>query len=229
METRELNPAGADVIRHAIEQGAKEAGLTVPETGIHALECFAAELQKWNRTVNLTAITADDEIAIKHFIDSLIFAGYVRDDDRVLDVGSGAGIPAIPLKIFKPAVNVVSVDAVGKKILFQRHVARLLKLEGFEAIHARVESLYSSRAGCFDVITSRAFSRLEQFVGLAHPLLADGGRMIAMKGPAAEDEMTRAADTLRDLGYEISRHEAYRLPFGMGERSLIVITPCKAR
>ena len=217
------------MIRDAIEQGAREAGLIVSEADISALEIFAAELRKWNRTVNLTAITADDEIAAKHFIDSLILAEHVHDGESVLDMGSGAGIPAIPLKIFRPALNVVSVDAVGKKVLFQRHVARLLKLEGFEAVHARVESLYSTYARRFDVITSRAFSRLEQFVGLAHPLLAVGGRMIAMKGPAGVNEITRSGDVLGNLGYEISCNYPYRLPFGMGERNLIVIIARDAR
>lgn len=216
-----------DMIRRAIERGAREAGLTITEAEIHALETFAAELRKWNRTVNLTAITADDETAAKHFIDARIFTGHVRSGERVLDIGSGAGIPAIPLKIFKPTVNVVSVDAVGKKILFQRHVARLLGLEGFEAVHARVESLHPARAHGFDVITSRAFSRLEQFVGLAHPLLAPGGRMIAMKGSAAADEIASAVDVLRDRGYEIAENYPYSLPFGMGERHLVIITPLK--
>ena len=216
--------AGAGVMRRIIEQGAEEAGLTVSEADIHALEIFAAELKKWNRTINLTAITADVEIAIKHFIDSLIFAEHVHDGENLLDMGSGAGIPAIPLKIFKSAVNVVSVDAVGKKILFQRQVARLLKLERFEAVHARVESLYSTHSHRFDVITSRAFSRLEQFVSLAHPLLAVGGRMIAMKGPAVADEISSAEESLRTLGYEILCNYPYRLPFDMGERNLIVIS-----
>lgn len=216
------------MIRDILKQGAREAGLAVSEADIHALEIFAAELQKWNRMVNLTAITADGEIAVKHFVDALIFAQQVHDDETVLDMGSGAGIPAIPLKICKPAVKVVSVDAVGKKIIFQRHVARLLKLEEFAAIHARVESLYTTHSQRFDVITSRAFSRLEQFVDIAHPLLALGGRMIAMKGPAAIDEILDAEGALRNLGYEISCNFPYSLPFGMGERSLIIITARKA-
>jgi 16S rRNA (guanine527-N7)-methyltransferase len=221
--------AGGTVIRRGIEQGAGEMGLVVSEAAIQALEIFTAELLKWNRTVNLTAITTGDEIAVKHLLDSRMLSEHVHNDNYVLDMGSGAGIPAIPLKIFKPALSVVSVDAVNKKILFQRHVARLLRLEKFEALHARVESMYSTHARRFDVITSRAFSRLEQFVRIAHPLLAAGGRMIAMKGPAALEEIQAAETALRDLGYEISCHYPYSLPLGMGERTLIVITARNAR
>src|SRR6185369_5646904 len=184
----ENEPATAwNMIRHILEQGARE--LTISEEYLLAFELFAEELKKWNRKVNLTAISSDKEIAVKHFIDSLVFADHVQVGENLLDIGSGAGIPAIPLKIVKPMIPVVTVDAVGKKILFQRHLARLLGLKSFEALHARVESLHGTHNKCFKVITSRAFSRLEQFVSLAAPLLADGGRMIAMKGPAVFGEM----------------------------------------
>jgi len=217
------------VIRRTMEQGAKELGVTVSESDIQALELFTAELLKWNRTVNLTSITKHDEIAVKHLLDSRMVSEHIQDGDLVLDIGSGAGIPAIPLKIFRPEVNVVSVDAVGKKILFQRHAARVLKLEKFEALHDRVENLYSTYARRFDVIISRAFTRLDRFVNIAHPLLAVGGRMISMKGPAAPDEIKAAEGTLHDLGFEISCHCPYSLPFGQGERSLIIITACNAQ
>lgn len=213
------------MIRHALEQGMREMGMTVSEQDIRAFELFAAELKKWNRRINLTAITADDEIAVKHIIDSLVLAGYVNDGENVLDIGSGAGVPSIPLKIVRPLVRVTSVDAIGKKILFQRHVARLLGLCGFEALHARVESLRKTHARSFDVITSRAFSRLEQFVALASPLLAEGGRMIAMKGPAAREGMEESGECLRSLGFEVSAVHAYRLPLNRGERNLIIIRP----
>jgi len=216
------------VIRHALEQGAREMGLGISEENIRSFELFADQLKKWNRTVNLTAIVSDEEIAVKHIIDALMFAGCVRDGERVLDIGSGAGVPAIPLKIVKPEVPVTSVDAVGKKILFQRHVARLLKFDGFEAIHTRVETLSETRAHDFDLITSRAFSRLEQFVGLAAPLLAEGGRLVAMKGPGVAGEIQADEERLAALGFEIVSVTPYRLPFNKGERNLIVIAPRKA-
>jgi 16S rRNA (guanine527-N7)-methyltransferase len=216
------------VIRPALENGLAEMGLSLNEEGFHSFELFSAELKKWNRKINLTTICKDVDIAVKHIIDSLVFAACVKDGDSVLDIGSGAGIPAIPLKIVKPGVRVVSVDAVGKKILFQRHVARLLALKDFEALHTRVEDLHAARAGSFDLITSRAFSRLELFVALAGPLLKTGGRMIAMKGPHVDGEFDGVDDELRLLGFEISSVEVYSLPMGKGERSLVTITAIKA-
>ncbi|KAB0667734.1 16S rRNA (guanine(527)-N(7))-methyltransferase RsmG [Oryzomonas japonica] len=203
-------------------------GLEISEESLQAFELFADQLKKWNRKINLTAIISDDEIAVKHIIDALMFAGCVRDNERVLDIGSGAGVPAIPLKIVKPSVPVTSVDAVGKKILFQRHVARLLKFDGFEAIHGRVEELCGTRGHGFDLITSRAFSRLEQFVGLAAPLLAGTGRLIAMKGPGVADEIKADEERLAALGFEIVSVTPYRLPLSKGERNLIEIIPRKA-
>jgi len=216
------------VIRQMLKIGALEAGLEIAEESLQAFELFSSELIKWNRKVNLTAITGATEIAAKHIIDSLFFARLVGNKDKVLDIGSGAGIPAIPLKIIKPGVEVVSVDAVAKKIHFQRHVARLLQLQGFEAVHARVEDLQKKSSGCFDVITSRAFSDLGHFATLAAPLLAAGGRLIAMKGPAAIEEMDQAADILSSLKFEISGIYPYDLPFNSGKRHLIVITACKS-
>ena len=210
-----------------LKHNAQEMGLVLSDENILAFELYVAELIKWNRKVNLTAITADNDIVVKHLIDSLVFAAYVNDGESVLDIGSGAGLPAIPLKIVKPMVSVVSIDAVGKKIQFQRHVARLLKFNSFEALHARVESLWEDGARRFDVITSRAFSQLEQFVTLAAPLLALDGRMIAMKGPSAIEEMKNSEDFLCNHGFEISAVHSYKLPLNAGERNLIVITPYK--
>ncbi len=203
-------------------------GMSLSEECIQSFELFAEELKKWNRKVNLTSIHKDVDIAIKHILDALVFATCVKDGDRVLDIGSGAGVPAIPLKIVKPEVHVVSVDAVGKKILFQRHIARVLGLNDFEALHARVEALHATHAGKFDVITSRAFSRLEMFVALAAPLLKSGGRMIAMKGPSVNNEFEQSGDELRRLGFEISLIESYSLPMNKGERSLVTVTAIKA-
>lgn len=217
------------MIRPDLEKALHEMDLSISDECIQAFEAFAAELIKWNRKFNLTAICKNSDIAVKHIIDTLVFAECVKSDKSLLDIGSGAGIPAIPLKIYKPEIKVVSVDAVGKKIMFQRHVARLLALDGFEALHARVESLHPTHAGEFDVITSRAFSSLDTFVALAAPLLKSGGRMIAMKGPDVQAEIDSAGDKLLSLGFEISSVRDYSLPMNKGRRCLVTISAVKAQ
>lgn len=212
-----------------LEKALFEINMSLSNEFIHSFELFAAELKKWNSKVNLTALCKDSDIAVKHIVDSLIFASQINSDEILLDIGSGAGVPVIPLKIVKPEVSVVSVDAVGKKIMFQRHVARLLRFDKFEALHARVESLHSTHAGFFDVITSRAFSRLDVFVALAAPLLKKGGRMIAMKGPDVQSEIDDSRDELRSLGFEVSAMMNYVLPMNKGRRCLVTIAEVEAR
>lgn len=217
------------MIRDVLQQGAGSLGLELTENQLGEFEMFADELKKWNRKVNLTAITADREIAIKHFLDSLVLAQMLGDAANVLDIGSGAGLPALAVKIVRPTTAVVSVDAVVKKIQFQRHIARLLRLDGFEAIHSRIEALHHSHAGMFDVITSRAFSDLSQFVSLAAPLLAEGGRIIAMKGPASQSEISNSTSTFEAHRLEISSVYSYSLPVNSGDRRLIIISSTNQR
>ena len=217
------------MIRTVLDKALAEAGISLPDKCFPPLEIFAAELKKWNKKVNLTAICEDNDIAIKHIVDSLVFAANLTGGESVLDIGSGAGVPAIPLKIANPTVKVVSVDAVGKKILFQRHIARLLAFKDFEALHCRVEKLHATHAGRFDVIVSRAFSRLEMFIALASPLLKSGGKIIAMKGPGVHGEFDAVTEEyLRSSGFEISSIRSYSLPMNKGERTLVTITAVNA-
>jgi len=215
------------MFRETLKQAATEMHIDIPQEQVEAFELFSEELKKWNRKINLTAITTDHEIAVKHIIDSLCLARLINGAENVLDVGSGAGIPAIPLKIARPDMHVVSVDAVGKKIHFQRHMARLLHLQRFEALHARIENVSDKYEKHFDVITSRAFTDLEQFVRLTDSLLSDDGNLIAMKGPAANSELEQARTTLQSLQYQISSIERYNLPFNSGERCLVIMKRTK--
>lgn len=212
------------MIRQDLEKGLLESKFEISEFCMESFEIFASELLRWNQKINLTALLTDSDIAIKHVIDSLYFASHVTDNENVLDIGSGAGIPAIPLKIVKPEVNVVSVDSVGKKIMFQRHVARKLNLKNFEALHTRVENLTATHAGHFDVVSSRAFSKLKMFVSLASPLLKVGGRMIALKGPDIQNEIDEAENDLRLLGYQVSSIQEYVLPLNKGDRCIVTIS-----
>jgi 16S rRNA (guanine527-N7)-methyltransferase len=211
------------IIGDIIDREAKSIGLLLSDNEIASFELYATELKKWNNKVNLTNITIDKEIAIKHFIDSLILAPYITANDSLLDIGSGAGLPVIPLKIIMPEIKMVSVDAVAKKIHFQRHIARTLKFTNIEAIHSRIEELHKSHRNSFSVITSRAFTSLDRFITLAAPLLAEGGVLIAMKGEQANDVIAVSDENDYSGGFTVVRIHPYTLPQNMGERALIFL------
>jgi len=153
----------------------------------------------------------------------LSLLGCLKKTGKLLDIGSGGGFPAIPLKILLPNLPVVSVDAVEKKILFQRHAARVLQLQEFSALHARVEDLSNSYAAQFDTIVSRAFADLSLFVDLALPLLKPTGQIIAMKGREGRDEALAAEKSLASLGARIIDCIHLRLPSSGAERFLVVV------
>lgn len=215
------------MIGHILEQEARNMGLELTKKNIQAFETYADELIKWNSKINLTSIISENEIVIKHFIDSLHLAPYISNEDTLLDIGSGGGFPVIPLKIVKPDTAMVSVDAVGKKITFQRHIIRTLNLQKIETVHARIEDLHKTHAHKFSLITSRAFTRLDNFISVAAPLLAEGGKIIAMKGSGADDEITISDAAMRSLGFSITSQHPYYLPNSMGTRVLTVVMPCK--
>jgi len=192
---------------------------------IESFEWLVEELLRWNQRRNLTAITDPDDILEKHLYDSLTLFKYARRAKRLLDIGSGAGFPSLPLKIACPELEIVSVDAVGKKVDFQRHVARRLWLQKFNAIHGRIETLHGHelcRDG-FDLVTARAFSSLDEFVTLAEPFLKPGGCLVAMKGPEGEQELAAIRDALAEKGWEVST-ESLSLPRSGAIRSLLVLS-----
>jgi 16S rRNA (guanine527-N7)-methyltransferase len=221
----------SSIIGDIIAREAQLIGVSLSKQEIESFEGYAAELKKWNKKVNLTSITEDKEIAFKHFIDSISLAPFILPTDRLLDIGSGAGLPSIALKIIMPEVTMVSVDAVAKKIHFQRHVIRTLNLQNIEAIHARIEDLQQTHRNYFSIITSRAFTRLDRFVSLAAPLLAENGVLIAMKGDSAENEIAASDEGVSAAGFVVTAIQRYSLPRNMGERVLTFLkqgsTPIK--
>ncbi len=216
------------VIRDILGLETSSIPLALSNHEVELFESYAAELKKWNKKVNLTAITKDNEIAIKHFVDSLSLVPYISGCDHLLDIGSGAGLPIIPLKIIRPEIPMVSVDAVAKKIHFQRHIIRLLELQNIEAIHARIEDLHATHRHMFSVITSRAFTRLDRFVSLAAPLLSESGVLIAMKGGHAEGEIAASDEAFTADGFVVTSVQRYTLPQNMGERVLTFLKRSKA-
>jgi 16S rRNA (guanine527-N7)-methyltransferase len=199
--------------------------LEVPPAARPRLIWLAHELLRWNRQVNLTSISTMDGVITKHLVDSLTLSPLLHAGQRMLDVGSGGGFPGLPLAIVDAELEVVSVDAVAKKINFQRHVARHLKLSNCQPLHCRVEDLrnWAGFDSGFDVVVSRAFSSVGAFVRLALPCLRSGGRMIAMKGPEGERELLKDGPLLEALGVVAVATKKLWLPNDGGERLLITL------
>lgn len=205
-----------------LQEQLQKLEIEITHDSLVQLELLVDELLRWTKRRNLTAITDRDEVLEKHLVDSLTMLPFARQASRLLDIGSGAGFPALPLKIVCPALEVVSVDAVGKKIDFQKHVARKLGLPSFTGLHARIQDLQGEdncRAG-FDLVTARALTSLEDLVAMAEPFLAPGGRLVAMKGPEGEQEYSASRNRLCESGWSLALHRLV-LPRSGAQRCLI--------
>lgn len=209
--------------RDILSTGAAQLGVSLDSDQVTRFALFVAELKKWNRRINLTAITSDQEIVAKHLVDSLTLAAVLPNSGRLLDIGSGGGFPAIPLAIVYPGLSIVSVDAVGKKITFQRHIGRLLSLTNLTALHVRAEELAEQEQPGFDWVVSRAFSSIPLFARLALPFLKPDGTIVAMKGRGGEGEAAAAAGELGDLGLRVEAVNRLELPGGNASRTLVQI------
>lgn len=164
--------------------GLQELGLALPETAQQQLLAFRDLLLKWNKTYNLTALRDPEQAISHHLLDSLAILPYVGPEP-LLDVGSGGGLPGIPLAIARPELTVRMVDTVQKKTTFLQQAAIQLGLKNVAVNHARVEEM----SGQYAQISSRAFAELKLFVELTRHLLAPGGRWLAMKGVRPDDEI----------------------------------------
>jgi 16S rRNA (guanine527-N7)-methyltransferase len=214
-----MNQAAKDLLL----TGAKELGIALTDGQLSSLNLFAEELKKWNRKINLTAISDDQGIAVKHLVDSLSLLKVVHGPGRLLDIGSGGGFPCIPVKIVQPDLDILSVDAVVKKISFQKQAVRLLNLVNFNALHIRAETLAADYAKSFDWVVSRAFSDLPSFVAMALPVLKSEGRIVAMKGRNAAEEVAAAGEALAALGVEVESVQEFSLPASGDARALVVL------
>lgn len=203
----------------ALEEGVARLGLALPDGGAAKLAAYLALLAKWNRTYNLTAIREPERMVTHHALDSLaIVPALPARAIRVLDVGSGGGLPGIPIAIARPDAEVVLVDSNGKKATFLAQAAIELPLANASSVASRVEDFAPARP--FDVVVSRAFADLATFARLASKHVAPGGALYAMKGVHPDEEIAELPDDV-----EVVSTRKLDVPGLDGARHLIVLKP----
>lgn len=189
-----------------IKKTAETAGNTGIELNNNQLEklyTYKELLVEWNEKINLTAITDDEEIIVKHIIDSLQLVKYIKEKQSVIDVGTGAGLPGIILAIyFEGKIKITLFDALNKRILFLQHVIEALGLTGVEALHGRAEetSRIEDYREKYDVVVSRAVARLNVLMEITSPFVKVGGTCLYMKAEKTKQELDGAARATKELG-----------------------------
>lgn len=208
-----------------LQSEAEKIGVDLGDYGADRFDTYAERLVRWNEHVNLTAITEPDDIVIKHFIDSLYIMKYVafKKQESLIDVGTGAGFPGLPLLIANPDLNVTFVDSSGKRIGFLRDVLKNIGLSG-NRIHERAEIVGkdSEYRETFDYATARAVAPLNVLCEYCLPFVKVGGLFVSLKGSSGMAELEAAQNAIKVLGAEVVKSEEYSLPNGDG-RSIIVI------
>lgn len=210
-----------------IQDTARVTGLHLNARQVRSFQLYERELLTWNEKINLTAIREPEAIRTKHFLDSLTTICELNNPipERLVDVGTGAGFPGIPLKIMLPDLKLTLVESVGKKADFCRHMVEVLKLENVEVLTARAEDLgqQAQHREKYDWAVARAVSQLPALVEYLLPLVRVGGGVLAQKGEHAHAEVQSAEKAMRLLGGNLRKVSPVTLPGVVEERYLVVV------
>jgi 16S rRNA (guanine527-N7)-methyltransferase len=210
-----------------LREGCRVLGVEVGEGVPAQLFRMMGELLKWNAKVNLTAITAPEEVLEKHFLDSLAVLPEVEGAASMLDVGAGAGFPGLPLRVARPGLAVTLVDTVGKKVSYLKAVIAGMGLTGAKGVHARAEGKPEAEGlPRAERVICRAFMDLPDWLKLAPAYLAPGGRVVAMLGKAQPEAELQARAA--EQGLKVVSARAYRLPYSGAERQVAVFARAEA-
>jgi len=214
-----------------MKNGLKEICIDITEKQLECFHFFYKMILEENKKINITSIINEEEFAIKHFIDSVTCLKAVSFNDgmTLLDVGTGAGFPGIPLKICRPGLEVILVESQAKKVNFLLKVIKEMNLENISAIHTRAEDIgknpfyreYSDR------VTARAVAGLDVLAEYCLPLVKVGGVFLAMKGPKLDEEIIVSKKAINVLGGEVTKIVKLKLPVTGDERNLVVVTKIK--
>ncbi|AIP96456.1 16S rRNA (guanine(527)-N(7))-methyltransferase RsmG [Salmonella enterica subsp. arizonae str. CFSAN000560] len=192
-----------------------EAGISLTDHQKNHLVAYVGMLDKWNKAYNLTSVRDPAEMIVRHILDSIVVAPYLQGQ-RFIDVGTGPGLPGIPLAIVLPDAHFTLLDSLGKRVRFLRQVQHELKLENITPVQSRVEAYPSEPP--FDGVISRAFASLSDMVSWCRHLPGDKGRFYALKGQLPEDEIASLPDN-----FSVESVEKLRVPQLEGERHLVII------
>lgn len=220
-----MNP---ETFRQALE----DEGYPIDDTKMEQYNRYLLMLQEWNEKVNLTAITEENEVYLKHFYDSITLARFVDFDKKKLtlcDVGSGAGFPSIPLKILFPEIEITIVDSLKKRINFLQLLVDDLGLDNVHLHHSRAEDFGQDQnfRSKFDVVTARAVAYLSILAEFCLPITKEQGVFVAMKGSQGQEELENSKKAIKTLGGRFNRMETFELPEDAGERSIILVDKVK--
>ena len=207
--------------------GIKEFGFDIKEEKINKFDIYSHLLKEWNEKMNLTAITDDDGISIKHFLDCCV-AVYLcdkKDNSKIIDIGTGAGFPGIPIKILREDLKVTLVDSLNKRINFLNEVIDKTDLKDVETIHSRAEDLGKNKnyREKYDYVISRAVAPLKILAEYDLPFLKVGGYFIALKAENIDEELADAKSMIGNLGGKTEEIKKVKIPFSDITRSIVII------
>jgi 16S rRNA (guanine527-N7)-methyltransferase len=212
---------------NVLVEGARIYGIELSDVQVNQFMRYKDLLKEWNEKINLTAITDDEGIIKKHFIDSIsiLNSGVIKDGIRVIDVGTGAGFPGIPIKIIMPTVKVVLLDSLNKRINFLNTVISELGLQGIETVHGRAEDFAKKEnfRESFDIATARAVANLAVLSEYCIPYVKVGGHFVAMKGPAAQDELSESKNAIGTLGGKFLKIVETKIPEEELKHTLVIV------
>lgn len=219
------------IFRQSLISAAKEYGIVLSDTQIDAFQIYYNLLIEWNEKINLTAITDPHEVAIKHMIDSVTCLDpvYFPEGCSIIDVGTGAGFPGIPIKILRPDIKLTLLDSLQKRLKFLQEVLDNIKIGGVQLIHSRAEDAGQQKElrGKYQVAVSRAVARLNVLCEYCLPLVAVGGCFTALKGAQFQEELQDAKGAIAMLGGEIADVRNIKLPGLNDVRAIIYINKIK--
>lgn len=209
-----------------LRQKANESQIKLDENQIDSLRRYYELLVEWNQKMNLTALTEPEDVALKHFCDSILLLSYadIPLNSSLIDVGTGAGFPSLPIKIVRPDIKLCLLDSLNKRLIFLQEVVNELNLNDVQIVHARAEDGARKKElrEKFDFATSRAVAQLNVLSEYCLPYVKVGGAFLAMKGKYSEEEISNSKNAIKLLGGKIEKVDTYNL-IDSSERTIINI------